>query len=429
MQEKGYAGGAFVAKKRVQNKAAAGVPANAAPEAGGQVRRRKKFPEPKLRIAEGSIDYLFAVIVAVLLVFGLIMMFSASYMEGLLSKARDGYLYLKVQLIAAAIGLILLYFISILDYHIFLNSRIVFLGYIIVVALLTFTTFKGVGKAEAIRWIQIPIGPGFNFQPSEAAKAVLIIVLSYIAVRKMQSVYIFGIELKGGWMLIAMAPICLNMVFQRHISGLIIMVVIYACILFMSGMSLKSIIKLGAILGGVAVLFVFVFLAIKENGFDYILTRVSNMWISPETEMNDDNYQSFQSLIAMGSGGWFGLGFGASRQKYLWLPEAQNDFIIAIIVEELGFIGGLAVVALFLLFIIRGFRIAKTAPDKFGTLIVSGIVFQIGFQAIFNIGVACNAIPNTGVALPFFSYGGSAMIIQLAEMGVVLSVSRQCNNI
>lgn len=418
-----------MAKKRVLNKATAGAPANGAPNAGGKVGKTKKFPEPKLRIAEGSIDYLFAVIVAVLLIFGMMMMFSASYMEGLLSKAHDGYQYLKVQMIAAVIGIIILYMISIFDYHIFLNSKIVLIGYVAAVALLTYTTFEGVGKAEAIRWISIPIGPGFNFQPSEAAKVALIIALSYIAVRKMQSIYIGKLELRGGWMLVAMAPICVNMVFQRHISGLLIMCIIYACIIYMSGMSLKSILKLVAILGGTAVAAIVIYLSTKEGGFNYIMTRLSNMRITPETEITDENWQNVQSLIAMGSGGWFGLGFGASRQKYLWLPEAQNDFIIAIVVEELGYIGGIAVVALFILFIARGFRIAKTAPDKFGTLLVSGIVFQIGFQAIFNIGVACNAFPNTGVSLPFFSYGGSALIIQLLEVGIVLSVSRQCNNI
>lgn len=418
-----------MAKKRVLNRAAAGAPVGGAPEAGRRVRKKTKVAEPKLRAAEGSIDYLFAVIVAVLLVFGMLMMFSASYMEGLLSSTRDGYMYLRTQMIAAVIGIIALYAICSVDYHIFLNTKVVLIGYCMIVGLLTYTTFKGVGKAEAVRWLQIPIGGGFNFQTSEAAKAVLIVVLSYIAVRRMQSIYIGKLEIRGGWMLIAMAPICVNMVFERHISGLIIMCVIYACIVVMSGMSLVSILKLGAILGGAAGVAVLAYMSTKEGGFAYIATRLSNMKITPQTELTDDNWQNFQSLIAMGSGGWFGLGFGASRQKYLWLPEAQNDFIIAIVVEELGYIGGITVVLLFVIFMARGFRIAKTAPDKFGTLLVSGIVFQIGFQAIFNIGVACNAFPNTGVSLPFFSYGGSALIIQLAEMGVVLSVSRQCNNI
>ena len=146
-------------------------------------------------------------------------------------------------------------------------------------------------------------------------------------------------------------------------------------------------------------------------------------------EINDDTWQTAQSLIAIGSGGWFGLGFGESRQKYFWLPESQNDFIISIIVEELGYLGGLTVLILFGLLVYRGFRIARKAPDKFGMLITTGLVFQMGFQALLNIGVACNAFPNTGVSLPFFSAGGTALVVQLAQMGVVLGVSRQCEDL
>lgn len=419
-------GGAFVAKRRVVNKAMAGASAAGTSGAGGQVKKKKKEKviEPKLRVAEGSIDYLFAVIVAVLLGFGMLMMFSASYIEGILGDKHDGFTYLRTQMIAAVIGIMALCAICIVDYHIFLNTKVVAIGYFAAVGLLTFTTFMGRGQHEAIRWIRIP-GTGFNFQTSEAVKAVLIIVLSYIAVRQMKTLHIGWLKIKGVWMLFAMAPICVNMVFQRHISGLLIMCVIYACIVVMSGMSWIDILKLGAIVGVFALLFI----ALKRDGLSYIVTRFVSMFSSDGDVITDENYQTMQSKIAIGSGGWFGLGFGASRQKYLWLPEAQNDFIISIVVEELGYIGGIAVVILFVLFMARGFRIAKTAPDKFGTLIVTGIVFQLGFQAIFNIGVACNAFPNTGVSLPFFSYGGSALIIQLAEVGVVLSVSRHCNNI
>lgn len=455
-----------MADKREVKKTAPGKPAGRPPESGGQLRKKKrparpqpttkpirpdsrprakdpgarpkaknpnarrrvrestprpKAIEPKLRVAEGSIDYLFAAIVAVLLIFGMIMMFSASYIEGIHLSTHDGYFYLKKQMMAAVIGIILLCAICIFDYHIFLNTKVVVLGYIAAVGLLTFTTFKGVGQANAVRWIEIP-GIGFNFQTSEAVKAVLIIVLSYVAVKDMKTLHIGKIKIdKGRFMLLVMAPIAVNMVLQRHISGLFIMCLIFGCILVMSEMRWRDIIALCIVLVIAAAIAITLVTVLKGGDFSYILDRIFGS--------DDGDYQAKQSKIAMGSGGLFGMGFGASRQKYLWLPEAQNDFIIGIVVEELGFIGGMAVVILFLLLIFRGFRIAKSAPDKFGTLIVSGVIFQLGAQAIFNIGVACDAFPTTGVSLPFFSYGGSALMIQLAEVGVVLSVSRHCNNI
>ena len=392
----------------------------------GKRKQKRRSREPRLIIPSQGMDHVFLVIVAVLLAFGILMMFSASSMEGLLESGNDGYKYLRVQATSAAIGGVIMIFLSMIDYHLFLNSKVVLLGYLAVVVLLSYTTLRGVGQAEAIRWIRIG---SYNFQPSEVAKPVLIVVLSFLAVRSGGEYKIGRFSIKGVPMLIAMAPICVNMVFQRHISGLLIMCAIFACVVVMSGISWRDIIAMGLVLGLAAIVMIFVFSLTRENGLSYILTRLSSMSSTDDGQLTDENWQIMQSLIAMGSGGWFGLGLGASRQKYLWLPEAQNDFIIPIIVEELGYIGGIAVVILFVLFMIRGFRIAKTAPDKFGTLIVTGIVFQIGFQAILNIGVACNAFPNTGVSLPFFSYGGSALLVQLAEMGVVLSVSRQCTDI
>ena len=160
--------------------------------------------------------------------------------------------------------------------------------------------------------------------------------------------------------------------------------------------------------------------------FSYIQERIDG-WRNPEADIQNNTWQTYNSLVAIGSGGWFGLGFGESRQKFLYLPEAQNDFVFAIICEELGFVGALVVVVLFVIFVLRGFYIAANAKDRFGMLVAAGITIQIGLQAFLNIMVASNSFPNTGISLPFFSYGGTALIIQLAEMGILLSISRQGN--
>ena len=163
--------------------------------------------------------------------------------------------------------------------------------------------------------------------------------------------------------------------------------------------------------------------AIMVKGVDYWGERISG-WIDPFSDVSNTTWQTVQSLVAIGSGGLMGLGLGNSRQKYLYLPEPQNDFIFAIVCEELGLIGAILVIVLFALLIYRGFSIANKAPNKFAAMLVVGIVFQIALQTVLNIGVVCNAFPNTGISLPFFSYGGTALLMQMAEMGVVLNVSR-----
>ena len=414
-------------KKRKTNPASAsGAPVNANPaeKPGGAVKKRQK--EPGLRLAEGNLDMMFFIVVIILLVYGIIMMFSASYMEGLLSSKNDGYAYVRTQGIAAVFGIVIMLFVSFFDYHILMNSNIIIMAYVGMVALLTYTSFFGVAYPQAPtahRWINI--GP-LSFQTSEAMKPVLIIFLAYLVIKNQSYINSF----KKGWlpMLITFAPVGLNMVLQRHMSGLMIMCALFGCVIVLSGMSWKEILKIVGLAGAAMLVVVLAYGAMREGGFDYIINRVKSQG-SIDEGINDANWQVAQSLIAIGSGGWFGLGFGESRQKYLWLPESQNDFIIAIIVEELGYIGGITVILLFAILVWRGFRIASKAPDKFGMLIVSGLVFKVGFQVILNIAVACDAFPNTGVSLPFFSSGGTALMIQLAEMGIVLGVSRQCENI
>ncbi|MCD7822561.1 MAG: putative lipid II flippase FtsW [Oscillospiraceae bacterium] len=392
-----------------------------------EAKKAKKIREPKLRLIDGSMDPVFFVIVIVMLVYGLIMVFSASYIEGL-TYYDDGYRFVRTQGIAAIIGVVVMLFVSFFDYHILSNSNVIALGYLAMFVLLSYTSLFGTENAGARRWIEIG---SFSFQPSEAMKPVLIIFTAFLSVRLVENPKQVNKPFLKKYtpLLASLAAVCLNMVLQRHISGLLIMGTLWFCVVLLSGIPYRDVFKMFMIVavGGIAVLLVYA--ATREGGLSYISDRLNSMDTIEEGVIDDDNWQTMQSLIAIGSGGWFGLGFGESRQKYLWLPEAQNDMIIAVIVEELGYIGGLVVVILFALFIYRGFRIARKAPDKFGMLITAGITFQIGLQAILNIGVACNAFPNTGVTLPFFSYGGSALMIQLVEMGVILGVSRQCENI
>ncbi len=394
------------------------APAPVANENG--VKGKKKVKEPGLRIFDGNIDSLFFIIVIVLLVFGIIMMFSASYVAGL--SEGDGYKYVKTQGMAAVIGILAMIFISFFDYHILMNSKIITLGFLAALGILTYTSFFGEAVAGARRWIVIG---SFSVQPSEIMKVALILYLSHLVCKNDHNL---GSFTKGVIPLcIVMGVVCANMVLQRHISGLLIMCALGAVVIFVGGMPWKQLFQLAGLVIAAALVFILLYSAFSGGGLSYITDRFAS---SEELESGDTQgayWQITQSLIAIGSGGWLGLGFGESRQKYLWLPESQNDFIFPIIVEELGYIGGLVVIFLFVVFIYRGFYIARKAPDKFGMLIVMGITFQIGLQAILNIGVACNAFPNTGISLPFFSSGGTALVIQLAEMGVILGVSRQCD--
>ena len=397
-----------------------------AADGGESAEKRTKRREPGLRIYDGNLDMLFFSIVIVLLVYGIVMMFSASYIAGLNSREHDGYMYVRTQGVAAVLGVIAMVFISFWDYHVLMNSKLVVFGFLGTLALLTYTSFFGDSVAGARRWITLggEAGGGLSVQPSEIMKAVLIVFLAYIVVVNEKNLQSFS---KGVVpLLLILGSVCLNMVLQRHISGLLLMGTIGMMVLFVGGMPMKRFLQLLAIGAAGAVLAALAYSFAKGGGLSYILDRFAGMSQAENGEMTDDSWQTMQSLIAIGSGGWFGLGFGESLQKYAWLPESQNDFVLPIIVEELGFLGGIVVVFLFGMFIYRGFYIAKKAPDKFGMMIAAGITFQIGLQALLNIGVACSAFPNTGISLPFFSYGGTALLIQLAEMGVVLSVSRQC---
>ena len=264
---------------------------------------------------------------------------------------------------------------------------------------------------------------GIQFQPSEILKITFIIIFSYILSVNFQ-------KFKKSWVhcslpfLIIFGVVIGILMLQRHMSAVMLFCIIGVSIMFVSGMPMKNFMKFIGICIGGGLLLGLVLLIAKGGSFSYITERIQS-FKDPLSDTANTTHQTYESLLAIGSGGWFGLGFGESRQKHLYLPESQNDFIFAIICEELGFIGGAIVVLLFVLFIIKGFQIAANSRDRFGMLVATGITIQIGSQALLNIMVASNAFPNTGISLPFFSAGGTALIFQLFEMGIMLSISRQ----
>ena len=365
------------------------------------------------------IDKPFLILVLVLLVFGIIMMFSASFVWGL-NDAGDGYYYVKKQIISAVMGLVAMGVVSFLDYHFYQNTKVAYLFFLFSLALSLYTAFFGESTADATRWIKI--GP-IQFQPSEILKVAVIIVFAYILSVNFPKfkdwrycILPFGAIL---------GSVALALVFQRHLSAILLIGIIGISMMFVSGMPRKSFWIFVALCGAAAALLL-VYKMVSGSGFAYISERIQS-WTDPTSDSGGSTYQTYNSLLAIGSGGWTGLGFGESRQKYLYLPEAQNDFVFSIICEELGFVGALVVILLFVIFVLRGFYIASHAKDRFGMLVAAGITVQIGAQALLNIMVASNAFPNTGISLPFFSYGGTALLIQLAEMGILLNISRQSN--
>ncbi len=386
------------------------------PKKKGAAEARKTL---NFRIIGTPQDKPFFFIVIILLVFGTFMMFSASYIWGL-TEFNNGYYFLQRQLVALFGGLAAMIAVSFLDYHFFQNTRIAYLAFIVVFGLTLVTSFIGTSVAGARRWIVI--GP-INFQPSELLKVAFIILMAYLGALNYPKFKHFGFSTLP--FLMVMGLCCGVLVLQRHLSGVLIFGAIGVAMIFVAGVPLRHFAVLVGAVGVLGGLFL-TYKIISGGGFGYITERIQS-WQDPTSDILGSTLQTYQSMLAIGSGGIFGLGFGESRQKHLWLPEAQNDFVFAIVCEEFGFLGAIVVILLFALFVFRGFYIAANAPDRFGMLLAAGITIQIGIQAFLNIGVACNAFPNTGISLPFFSYGGTALLIQLAEMGILLNISRQSN--
>ena len=392
------------------------------------------------KLARGPIDLPFLALVMLLTALGLIVLLSASFpsaMYNLSPKVTDTggdpLYYFNRQFGFALMGVVAMFIISKIDYQQFRWMSIFVLAGSVVLMLLVFV--PGIGKTGggAARWIKL--GP-VRFQPSEIAKVGIIL---YFAARlskrgiqlgppkdkkwnrrtllgrtceRLDNIGFLELVPYGVALVVVLGVIAL----QKHMSAMILVIVAAASVLFAAGISLGWFAAAGAV---VAPLLWFI---ITQT--DYMKARI-DIWLDPFVDPRGDGYQPIQGRIAIGSGGLLGVGLGNSRQKYLFLPEEHNDYIFSIWCEEMGMVGAVVLMALFALLIIRGFWLALHARDRFGTLLIVGIMSLMAFQVFFNIGVVTGFLPPTGISLPFFSYGGTALMITLGEMGMVLSVSRQ----
>ncbi len=380
------------------------VSARKKPSSGGGVDGFIEWFRP----VKGTPDYMFLAVVVLLLTYGLIMLFSAGSARAF-ANFGDSLYYIKSQLRGVVIGAVGMYATSKFDYH-RLGGRIAGMLYLFCAGLLVLVV-AGLGTTVngATRWL-------FGFQPSEIAKIAIIILFSYnlsqpSGQRELKS-------FKQGFLphLVMLGIYDLLLILQPHFSCIVLISVTAMVLLFVAGAPFRFFAIIGvlgvAAAGG---------LIIAEP---YRMARIVS-FLDPFADMQGSGWQIVQSLYAIGSGGIFGVGLGMSRQKYLSLPEPHNDFIFSVLCEELGLIGAILLIGLFMLLVIRGIKIAAKAPDLFGTLLVTGIVGIVALQALVNIAVVTASIPVTGMPLPFFSFGGTALAITMTEMGIVLNVSRQ----
>lgn len=388
-------------------------------------RRRRRLRYSMFGLGEG-IDMPLFVFIMVLLAIGLVMLFSASYADSYY-REDNSYYYIIRQGGFAAFGLVAMFLISTFDYHNFHKLTMIVAGVTIVMllAVLLFGRIlhmESIAPSEgvAVRWLNI--GP-IQFQPSEIAKFAVILMFADMISRwedKMDQ-FMFGVLPFG----VVLGVFAILVFLENHMSGTLIIGMLGAMMMFIGGTKPRWLI-IGAIAVGLALVAYMTFGSSGEGeSGTYQMGRIE-VWLNPFEE-NDATWQTRQSLYAIGSGGLWGVGLGQSRQKYMYLPKPQNDFIFAIVCEELGLIGALVIMILFALLVWRGVHISLHAKDKFGMMLGLGLTFQVGLQAALNICVVTNTVPNTGISLPFFSYGGTALMMLLGEMGILLNISRSAN--
>ena len=356
-----------------------------------------------------TVDPIFLTLLLLLLAVGLAMLYSASFAQ---SEYDTGYQissrYLQKQAVCAVLGLIAMWVFSRISADFWYKMAWPLYGVSILLLLLTLIVGESVNGAR--RWINIA---GLQFQPSEVAKFTLILLFARLtrgfgtrAKEFRYGVLGFGCALLG---------ILIPLALEKHLSAIMLMGMVAVVMMFVAGTNMKWLLA-GA---GAAAVFVVVYISFMGYAGDRVTA-----WLHPEQDPGDTGYQILQSLYAIGSGGLFGLGLGKSRQKYLYLPFQYNDYIFAIICEELGFCGAVLIIGLFAALILRGYWIALQGQDRFSTVLAAGLVTLIAVQTVLNLGVVTNLLPSTGIALPFFSYGGTALAVNLGEMGIVLSISR-----
>ncbi len=372
-----------------------------------------KIKRKKNEYVSGKLDIIFLSFVLILLTVGLVMLFSASYAYSF-EYYGNSYKFITRQSLFAVLGVVMMLIISKIDYHFWRKFAWIVYGMSIAMLAVVKALPPMIKGMDVKRWIVI--GP-INFQPSEVAKfAVILLFSSLIAANYKQMKNIKFVAL----LVFLLAVPCGLVIIEPHLSATVLIFAIGIILLIVGGLQKRY------IFGGIALGGVLGVGAIVTGVIGYGSDRIK-YWLDPWADAKGLGFQTIQSLLAIGSGGILGRGIGQSRQKYLWVPEPHNDFIFAIVCEELGLIGALVIILLFCLLVWRGFSIAMRAKDKFGSLLAIGLTFQVGLQAMLNIWVVTNTIPNTGISLPFFSYGGTSLLILLAEMGIVLSVSRGAN--
>ena len=382
-----------------------------------QRNNQKKKVKRFSKFLDNRMDYILFITVLILLSLGVIMVLSASAPSAL-SETGKSYTYFVRQFIFAIIGIGIMLFISKIDYRFY--KKYYWLVYAVSVLVLLLVLIPGLGREVngATRWIGIP-GLG-QFQPSEITKIGLIIFYAgYLSDHKS--------ELKDFWrgfvkpLAFLLPPIAILYLVQNHLSVCLVIAAITAVMMLMAGCRLLHFIAAGLV--GVAGIVIMLIKGQTSESSSFRWDRIVTFF-DPWSDATGTGYQMVQSLYAIGSGGLFGVGLGNSTQKYLYIPEPQNDFIFAIVAEELGFVGCVAIIALFGIFVWRGIVIAMKAPDMFGSLLAVGVTTLVAVQTIINIAVVTASIPTTGMALPFFSYGGTALVILLASVGILLNVSR-----
>ena len=374
--------------------------------------RLADFSDFKGKKARGAADRGFLCLVLILNAMGLIMILSSSfarayYDPGHVTGGKACY-YFSRQLIFFLAGTFLMWFSSHIPMEIYRKYAFKFLLFSIILLLLV--PFIGITVNGSRRWLGLP---GLRIQPSELSKLALILSFSALIADKEGKMGSFkeGILPFGGIILLIVGLLIL----EPHFSASIIIIAVGAVMLFLGGVNLYWFIAaLGLISCCLAVLILF---------FPYAFTRIST-WLDPFKSSSNEGYQIVQSLYSIGSGGLSGLGFGKSVQKYMYLPEAHNDFIFSVWCEEMGFIGAALLLGLFSLLVLRGYYIALHCPDRFSCLLCGGITSLLFIQVFLNVAVVTNLLPCTGISLPFFSYGGTALMTELGEMGIILSASR-----
>ena len=365
-------------------------------------------------------DMQFFVLLMIILIIGLATLYSASHVYAFNYEDGDSFFYIRKQLLWAAIGLVGMLIVSTIDYHVL--HRFAWILWLVSIVFLLLTLVMP-SKTGIRRWLHL--GP-LSFQPSEIAKFALVLLFAHLISLNHKRMKKFTTGFLPLMMLLGIT--CALVVVEPHLSGTMLIVLLGAAMMYIGGVRTGYLVGVG--LAGVAVVLVMVMV------LGYEKDRI-DVWLHPlESFANeivfedgisgrDHAWQTVQSLYAIGSGGLLGQGPGNSRQKHLFLPEPQNDFIFSIFCEEMGLVGAVIVLLLFAWLVWRGMRIALRAPDKFGCMLALGLTLQIGIQVAINVAVVSNLMPNTGISLPFFSYGGTSILMLMLQMGVVLSISRQ----